>query len=165
MDLSSLTLVAEVVYVNVCSSLQKDSPFLCPMKMNISWHLAINPGRSPKSWSEIGCESPEAQQTSGETAVMTSSKIEIPGEVKSDPAALMASLQLMPSPVPNPEIKYTKVCSSPLLPDRLTFALRVTTGSHLQTKVRNLWKLPELRAAATELRLVENFLTFRCRSD
>lgn len=41
---------------------------------------------------------------------MTSSKIEIPGEVKSDPAALMASLQLMPSPVPNPEIKYTKVC-------------------------------------------------------
>ena len=47
---------------------------------------------------------------------MTSSKIEIPGEVKSDPAALMASLQLMPSPVPNPEIKYTKVCvpSEPL---------------------------------------------------
>ena len=45
-----------------------------------------------------------------ETAAMTSSKIEIPGEVKSDPAALMASLQLMPSPVPNPEIKYTKVC-------------------------------------------------------
>lgn len=44
---------------------------------------------------------------------MTSSKIEIPGEVKSDPAALMASLQLMPSPVPNPEIKYTKVCFSP----------------------------------------------------
>lgn len=40
---------------------------------------------------------------------MTSSKIEIPGEVKSDPAALMASLQLMPSPVPNPELKYTKV--------------------------------------------------------
>lgn len=40
---------------------------------------------------------------------MTSSKIEIPAEVKSDPAALMASLQLMPSPVPNPEIKYTKV--------------------------------------------------------
>uniref|UniRef100_A0A3B3TI95 Aldehyde dehydrogenase 1 family, member A2 n=1 Tax=Poecilia latipinna TaxID=48699 RepID=A0A3B3TI95_9TELE len=44
---------------------------------------------------------------------MTSSKIEIPGEVKSDPAALMASLQLMPSPVPNPEIKHTKVCSRP----------------------------------------------------
>ena len=43
---------------------------------------------------------------------MTSSKIEIPGEVKSDPAALMASLQLMPSPVPNPEIKHTKVCVS-----------------------------------------------------
>ncbi|KAM9409190.1 retinal dehydrogenase 2 [Pholidichthys leucotaenia] len=40
---------------------------------------------------------------------MTSSKIEIPGEVKSDPAALMASLQLMPSPVQNPEIKYTKI--------------------------------------------------------
>lgn len=45
---------------------------------------------------------------------MTSSKIEIPGEVKSDPAALMASLQLMPSPVPNPEIKYTKVGFRPL---------------------------------------------------
>lgn len=44
---------------------------------------------------------------------MTSSKIEIPGEVKSDPAALMASLQLMPNPVPNPEIKYTKVCPRP----------------------------------------------------
>lgn len=41
---------------------------------------------------------------------MTSSEIEIPGEVKTDAAALMASLQLMPSPVPNPEIKYTKVC-------------------------------------------------------
>uniref|UniRef100_G3PTF3 Aldehyde dehydrogenase 1 family, member A2 n=1 Tax=Gasterosteus aculeatus aculeatus TaxID=481459 RepID=G3PTF3_GASAC len=40
---------------------------------------------------------------------MTSSKIEIPGEMKSDPAALMASLQLMPSPVPDPEIKYTKI--------------------------------------------------------
>ncbi|XP_029353383.1 retinal dehydrogenase 2 isoform X2 [Echeneis naucrates] len=40
---------------------------------------------------------------------MTSSKIEIPGELKSDPAALMASLQLMPSPVPNPEIKHTKI--------------------------------------------------------
>lgn len=40
---------------------------------------------------------------------MTSSKIELPGEVKSDPAALMASLQLMPSPVPDLEIKYTKV--------------------------------------------------------
>ncbi|KAG8001533.1 Retinal dehydrogenase 2 [Nibea albiflora] len=55
---------------------------------------------------------------------MTSSKIEIPGEVKSDPAALMASLQLMPSPVPNPEIKYTKVCFSPHA-ERLT--LRVKT--------------------------------------
>ncbi|XP_008335182.1 retinal dehydrogenase 2 [Cynoglossus semilaevis] len=40
---------------------------------------------------------------------MTSSKIEIPAEVKSDPAALMASLQLMPSPVPNPEIIHTKI--------------------------------------------------------
>lgn len=91
------------------------------MKMNRGWHLAINPGRSPKSWSQICCKKKKRKkrkkpqrrsgQTSGET--MTSSKIEIPGEVKSDPAALMASLQLMPSPVPNPEIKYTKVCSSP----------------------------------------------------
>ncbi|XP_010878686.1 retinal dehydrogenase 2 [Esox lucius] len=42
---------------------------------------------------------------------MTSSKIELPGEVKTDAdaAALMASLQLMPSPVPNAEIKYTKI--------------------------------------------------------
>eukprot|EP00066_Takifugu_rubripes_P019256 XP_011608522.1 PREDICTED: retinal dehydrogenase 2 isoform X1 [Takifugu rubripes] len=40
---------------------------------------------------------------------MTSSEIEIPGELQTDPAALMASLQLMPSPVPNPEIKYTKI--------------------------------------------------------
>nr|XP_061795987.1 retinal dehydrogenase 2-like isoform X2 [Nerophis lumbriciformis] len=40
---------------------------------------------------------------------MTSSEIHMPGEVKSDPAALMASLQLMPAPVPNPEIKYTKI--------------------------------------------------------
>ncbi|XP_041075279.1 retinal dehydrogenase 2-like [Polyodon spathula] len=40
---------------------------------------------------------------------MTSSKIELPGEVKSDPAALMASLQLMPSPIPDLEIKYTKI--------------------------------------------------------
>ncbi|KAK6476800.1 retinal dehydrogenase 2-like [Huso huso] len=40
---------------------------------------------------------------------MTSSKIELPGEVKSDPAALMASLQLIPSPVPDLEIKYTKI--------------------------------------------------------
>uniref|UniRef100_A0AAY4E4E5 Aldehyde dehydrogenase domain-containing protein n=1 Tax=Denticeps clupeoides TaxID=299321 RepID=A0AAY4E4E5_9TELE len=40
---------------------------------------------------------------------MTSSKVELPGEVKTDVAALMASLQLMPSPVPNPEIKYTKI--------------------------------------------------------
>uniref|UniRef100_A0A4W5MCL4 Aldehyde dehydrogenase 1 family, member A2 n=1 Tax=Hucho hucho TaxID=62062 RepID=A0A4W5MCL4_9TELE len=42
---------------------------------------------------------------------MTSSKIELPGEVKTDAdaAALMASLQLIPSPVPNAEIKYTKI--------------------------------------------------------
>lgn len=42
---------------------------------------------------------------------MTSSKIEMPGEVKADPAALMASLHLLPSPTPNLEIKYTKVSS------------------------------------------------------
>ncbi|XP_025246149.1 retinal dehydrogenase 2 isoform X4 [Theropithecus gelada] len=40
---------------------------------------------------------------------MTSSKIEMPGEVKADPAALMASLHLLPSPTPNLEIKYTKI--------------------------------------------------------
>lgn len=40
---------------------------------------------------------------------MTSSAVQLPGGLKADPAALMASLQLMPSPVPNPEIKYTKV--------------------------------------------------------
>ncbi|XP_030650235.1 retinal dehydrogenase 2 isoform X1 [Chanos chanos] len=40
---------------------------------------------------------------------MTSSKVQLPGEVETDPAELMASLQLMPSPVPNPEIKYTKL--------------------------------------------------------
>ncbi|KAG5264148.1 hypothetical protein AALO_G00272680 [Alosa alosa] len=40
---------------------------------------------------------------------MTSSKVELPAEVKTDAAALMASLHLMPSPVPNPEIKYTKI--------------------------------------------------------
>ncbi|XP_066491217.1 retinal dehydrogenase 2 isoform X2 [Tiliqua scincoides] len=40
---------------------------------------------------------------------MTSSKIEMPGEVKADPAALMASLHLLPSPMPNLEIKYTKI--------------------------------------------------------
>lgn len=40
---------------------------------------------------------------------MTSSKIEMPGEVKADPAALMASLHLLPLPTPNLEIKYTKV--------------------------------------------------------
>ncbi|XP_068815215.1 retinal dehydrogenase 2 isoform X3 [Struthio camelus] len=40
---------------------------------------------------------------------MTSSKIEMPGEVKADPAALMASLHLLPSPALNLEIKYTKI--------------------------------------------------------
>ncbi|XP_062946562.1 retinal dehydrogenase 2 isoform X2 [Cynocephalus volans] len=40
---------------------------------------------------------------------MTSSKIEMPGGVKADPAALMASLHLLPSPTPNLEIKYTKI--------------------------------------------------------
>ncbi|XP_006628784.1 retinal dehydrogenase 2 [Lepisosteus oculatus] len=40
---------------------------------------------------------------------MTSSKIELPGEVKTDPAALVASLHLVPSPVPNLEIKHTKI--------------------------------------------------------
>ncbi|KAM4661381.1 retinal dehydrogenase 2 isoform 2-T2 [Amazona ochrocephala] len=40
---------------------------------------------------------------------MTSSKIEMPGEVKADPAALMASLHLLPSPTLNLEIKYTKI--------------------------------------------------------
>ena len=44
---------------------------------------------------------------------MTSSKIEMPGEVKADPAALMASLHLLPSPTPNLEIKYTKVSGRP----------------------------------------------------
>ncbi|XDV18356.1 hypothetical protein PO909_024065 [Leuciscus waleckii] len=43
---------------------------------------------------------------------MTSSKVELPGEVKNDPAALMASLHLVPSPIPNPEIKYTKLCEA-----------------------------------------------------
>nr|AAI57514.1 aldh1a2 protein [Xenopus tropicalis]AAI71166.1 aldehyde dehydrogenase 1 family, member A2 [Xenopus tropicalis] len=40
---------------------------------------------------------------------MTSSKIEMPGEVKTDPAALMASLQLLPSPSANLEVKHTKI--------------------------------------------------------
>ncbi|XP_048811738.1 retinal dehydrogenase 2 isoform X2 [Lagopus muta] len=40
---------------------------------------------------------------------MTSSKIEMPGEVKADPAALMASLHLLPSPTLNLEIKHTKI--------------------------------------------------------
>jgi len=40
---------------------------------------------------------------------MTSSQVELPGEVKPDAATLMASLHLMPTPVPNPEIKYTKL--------------------------------------------------------
>ncbi|KAL4660691.1 retinal dehydrogenase 2-like [Arapaima gigas] len=40
---------------------------------------------------------------------MTSSKIELPAGLKTDAAALLASLHLMPSPVPNLEIKYTKI--------------------------------------------------------
>ncbi|XP_010136883.1 PREDICTED: retinal dehydrogenase 2 isoform X2 [Buceros rhinoceros silvestris] len=40
---------------------------------------------------------------------MTSSKIEMTGELKADPAALMASLHLLPSPTLNLEIKYTKI--------------------------------------------------------
>ncbi|XP_036391785.1 LOW QUALITY PROTEIN: retinal dehydrogenase 2-like [Megalops cyprinoides] len=40
---------------------------------------------------------------------MTSSKIQLLGEVRTDAAELMASLNLMPSPVLNPEIKYTKI--------------------------------------------------------
>ncbi|XP_060709256.1 retinal dehydrogenase 2 isoform X2 [Hemiscyllium ocellatum] len=40
---------------------------------------------------------------------MTSSEIEIPSEVKADPAALIASLQLLPSPTPNLEIQHTKL--------------------------------------------------------
>ncbi|KAM9183194.1 retinal dehydrogenase 2 isoform 2-T2 [Trichechus inunguis] len=40
---------------------------------------------------------------------MTSSEIAMPGAVKADPAALMASLQLLPSPTPNLEIKHTKI--------------------------------------------------------
>ncbi|KAJ8407697.1 hypothetical protein AAFF_G00267410 [Aldrovandia affinis] len=40
---------------------------------------------------------------------MTSSKIQLLGEVRTDAAELMASLHLMPSPVQNPEIKYTKI--------------------------------------------------------
>lgn len=52
---------------------------------------------------------------------MTSSKIEMPGEVKADPAALMASLHLLPSPTPNLEIKYTKVRLRKGLPSTETF--------------------------------------------
>lgn len=44
---------------------------------------------------------------------MTSSKIEMPGEVKADPAALMASLHLLPAPALNLEIKHTKVSGVP----------------------------------------------------
>lgn len=40
---------------------------------------------------------------------MTSSKIEMPGAVKTDPAALMASLHLLPSPTANLEIRHTKI--------------------------------------------------------
>ncbi|XP_013914212.1 PREDICTED: retinal dehydrogenase 2 isoform X2 [Thamnophis sirtalis] len=40
---------------------------------------------------------------------MTSSKIEMPAGMKADPAALMASLHLLPSPTLNLEIKHTKI--------------------------------------------------------
>uniref|UniRef100_A0A8C9RR55 Aldehyde dehydrogenase 1 family, member A2 n=1 Tax=Scleropages formosus TaxID=113540 RepID=A0A8C9RR55_SCLFO len=40
---------------------------------------------------------------------MTSSKIELPAEVKADAAALLGSLHLAPSPLPNLEIKHTKI--------------------------------------------------------
>ncbi|KAM8973995.1 retinal dehydrogenase 2 [Pelodytes ibericus] len=40
---------------------------------------------------------------------MTSSKIEMPGELKPDPAALMASLHLLPSPTTSLEVKHTKI--------------------------------------------------------
>ncbi|XP_040825430.1 retinal dehydrogenase 2 isoform X2 [Ochotona curzoniae] len=62
-------------------------------------HRAHGPHRSPHAAGE-----PPSRPTT-----MTSSKIEMPGEVKADPAALMASLHLLPSPTPNLEIKYTKI--------------------------------------------------------
>ncbi|XP_078097148.1 retinal dehydrogenase 2 isoform X1 [Mustelus asterias] len=40
---------------------------------------------------------------------MTSSKIEFPSEVKADPASLIASLHLLPSPTANLEIQHTKL--------------------------------------------------------
>ncbi|XP_034265235.1 retinal dehydrogenase 2 isoform X2 [Pantherophis guttatus] len=43
---------------------------------------------------------------------MTSSKIEMPAGLKADPAALMASLHLLPSPTLNLEIKHTKTMES-----------------------------------------------------
>ncbi|KAK6475158.1 retinal dehydrogenase 2-like [Huso huso] len=72
---------------------------------------------TPGLYTQEGTQSPNQKSSgkiSGQIAIdnrgtMTSSKIELPGEVKSDPAALMASLQLMPSPVPDLEIKYTKI--------------------------------------------------------
>ncbi|XP_037548961.1 retinal dehydrogenase 2 [Nematolebias whitei] len=105
---------------------QRDGPFspFCPMKMSCSRHLAINPGRSVQSFNQkepAGAKKKKRKTERAEAAdrraelketrdgAMTSSQIEIPGEVKSDPAALMASLQLMPSPVPNPEIQHTKI--------------------------------------------------------
>lgn len=74
---------------------------------------------------------------------MTSSKIEIPGEVKSDPAALMASLQLMPTPVPNPEIKYTKVCLS---------------GCRCRAAPRRVCRTAPRAQHSTALRVHQNFL-------
>ncbi|XP_058851188.1 retinal dehydrogenase 2-like [Acipenser ruthenus] len=72
---------------------------------------------TPGLYTQEGTQSPNQKSSgkiSGQIAIdnrgtMTSSKIELPGEVKSDPAALMASLQLIPSPVPDLEIKYTKI--------------------------------------------------------
>jgi hypothetical protein len=76
----------------------KKSPRLTPAYIRASAPPAADRAHSPRR----GRATPRA-------ATMTSSKIEMPGEVKADPAALMASLHLLPSPTPNLEIKYTKV--------------------------------------------------------
>uniref|UniRef100_A0A3Q2ID88 Uncharacterized protein n=1 Tax=Equus caballus TaxID=9796 RepID=A0A3Q2ID88_HORSE len=65
---------------------------------------------------------------------MTSSKIEMPGEVKADPAALMASLHLLPSPTPNLEIKYTKVRDS--RPQRLSRTFLPSSPSSVRGRGR-----------------------------
>lgn len=74
---------------------------------------------------------------------MTSSKAELPGEVKSDPAALMASLHLMPTPVPNPEIKYTKVCLCFIL-----FSITVTFLKHSEGGMRTCDEMMHLISSA-----------------